>query len=174
MGWRGGPEQKAQPPRTRPLLGRVERFSRLGAAADRDPPRLHSFGDLTDQIDLKKAVVVMRLLDFNVVFQIEATRKGSSRDAPMQVLPVILVRLAAFYRQKILLAGDSDLVGGKSGDRDRDAVSVVAGPHNIVRRVSALIFSQLGVVQKIEQVVEADARPREGSKVESPHNHILR
>jgi hypothetical protein len=37
-----------------------------------------------------------------------------------------------------------------------------------------LIFSQLRIAQKIEQVVEADARPREGSKVDSPHNHILR
>ena len=89
--------------------------------------------------------------------QIEAARKGSSRNAPMQVLLFTLVRLTAFNRQKILLAGDRDLVGGKSGDRYRDAIGVRAGPHNIVRRVTTLIFGQLGIVQKIEQVVEANA-----------------
>jgi hypothetical protein len=114
------------------------------------------------------------MFDFNMVFQIEATRKGSSRDAPMQVLLVVLIRLPAFHRQEILLAGDSNLVGGKAGDCYRDAVRIGASPSNIVRWVSTLIFRQLGIVQKIEQVVEADARPREGSKVESPHNHILR
>src|SRR4051795_9157056 len=42
---RGRFEQEAEPPHTR-FLGRVERFRRLGAAADCNLPRLHRFGDL--------------------------------------------------------------------------------------------------------------------------------
>jgi len=87
---------------------------------------------------------------------------------------VVIVRLAAFNRQEILLAGDRDLVRFEAGYCDRDAIGIGAGPKDIVGWIATLVFRQLGVVQKVEQVVEADARPREGSKVESPHSHILR
>jgi hypothetical protein len=66
--------------------------------------------------------------------------------------------------QKILLAGDRDLVGCEAGYRDRNAIAIGAGPKDIVRWISTLVFRQLGVVQEVEQVVEADARPREGRK----------
>jgi hypothetical protein len=72
-------------------------------------------------------------------------------------MPVILVRFLAFHRQQILLARDRNLVRGKPGDGYRDPVGVWTGPNDIVRRVSTLIFRELGIVQKVEQVVEANA-----------------
>jgi hypothetical protein len=43
-------------------------------------------------------------------------------------LLIILVRLAAFHRQAILLADNRNLLGGKSGDCYGDTIRVGAGP----------------------------------------------
>ena len=92
----------------------------------------------------------------------------------MQILSVVIVGFAAFNGQQILLADDCNLVWGKPGDGYRDPVGVRTRPNDIVRWVTTLIFRELGIVQKIEQMVEADTRPLQGSKVEVPHSHILR
>ena len=40
-------------------------------AVNGDPPRLHGFGDLPDQFDLEQPVVEGRVLDLDVVGQVE-------------------------------------------------------------------------------------------------------
>lgn len=52
----------------------------------------------------------------------------------MHVVMPGLLALPARHHQGVLLHGDADLVGLEAGDRERDAIAVLAGPQNVVGR----------------------------------------
>jgi hypothetical protein len=68
---------------------------------------------------------------------------------------------------------DTDLVGFEASDRKRDAIGILACPHDITRRVMILRLKPEALVHQIEQPVEPDGSPPEGVKIQIPHSHIL-
>jgi hypothetical protein len=150
----------------------------LGAAgglADGYPTRLHRFRNAPCQVDLKKAVLEGGTFHFDVVFQAELALEGPCRDPLMQELLVGRLGLLAGDSEKILLRRDGDFLGREAREGERDPIGVLPRPGNVVGRPVALAFQQTGVVvEKIEDAVEADARPPQGRKVVGPHSHILR
>ena len=75
--------------------------------------------------------------------------------------------------QRVLLHRDVDFVGLEARHRERDAIGVLAGAHDIVRREAVLRVESEAFVHQVEETIEAYARAPEGIKVEV-HSHILR
>jgi hypothetical protein len=69
------------------------------------------------------------------------------------------LEFAARDRQQVLLSRDRDVVRREARNRQRDAVRVLARAHDVVGRVVVLPFEHLGIVEEIEQAIEADGRP---------------
>src|SRR5437899_1564262 len=95
-----------------------------GRIVDRDPARLHGFRYLSSQLDLEQAIVEPCSLDPDVVSQIEMPREGPRRDAPIEEIPLIL-RIAAFDDEHVLLSCYRDFIGGETGQCRRYPVPVV-------------------------------------------------
>ena len=78
----------------------------LRRAVDGDPPRLHGLGNLPDQFDLQQTVVEGRVLNLNVVGQVELAFEVPGRDTPVKELALGFLGLAAFDGDDVLLCGD--------------------------------------------------------------------
>src|SRR6185312_15586031 len=148
-------------------LGHVAR----GGAADRNAARLHRFGDFPLQLDDEQAVLEAGALDLDVVGQRELTLEVARRDATMQEGPLLLLALAAFERQHVLLDRESDFIVRKSGDRHRDLEAVLVETFDVVGGI-ALFGGPLDLVENVEKAVEPDGRPPQGSPI-IPHIQIL-
>jgi hypothetical protein len=99
-----------------------------------------------------------------MIFEVELALERSGQNALVQVLMIgvglgLLVGLVSADRQLVLLGGDRDFVGGESRQRQRDAVAVLAGADDVVGRVVVLAVQALGIVDEVEQALEADAGP---------------
>src|SRR5690348_11361647 len=89
-------------------------------------------------------------------------------------LLVRLVGLAAGDEQHVLLRRDVDLVGLESGDRELDAIIVLALLDEVERRIVFLGLPEVRILEHVEQPVETDGRTPERRKVKSTtHNHVL-
>ena len=107
-------------------------------AVDGDPPRLHGFGDFPDQFDLQQAVVEGRVLDLDVVGQVELPLEVPGRDAAIKELALGFLGLAAFDGDDVLLCSDRDFIGRETRDRQRDLVTVFGQPFDVVGRIAFL------------------------------------
>src|SRR6185437_9833089 len=148
-------------------LGHVAR----GGSADRNATRLHRFGDFPLQLDDEQAVLEAGALDLDVVGQREPALEVARRDATMQEGPLLLLALAAFERQHVLLDRESDFIGRKSGERHRDLEAVLVETFDVVGGIG-LFGGPLDLVENVEKAVEPDGRPPEGSPI-IPHIQIL-
>ena len=89
----------------------------LRRAVDGDPPRLHGFGNFPDQSDLEQTVVKGRVLDLDVVGQVELPFEVAGRDAAIQEFALSFLGLAAFDGDDVLLCGDRDFIRRETRDR---------------------------------------------------------
>ena len=74
--------------------------------------------------------------------------------------------MLALDGQRVLFRFDREVAFAEAGDRDRDAIVVLAGALDVVGRIARRGFK---AVEHREQPVEADGRTIEGSKIESSH-----
>src|ERR1700761_9510412 len=139
---------------------------------DGDAPRLHGLGDFSDQFDPEQPVVERRGLDLDVVGKVELPLEGPSRNALVEIFVLVLVALAAFHREHVLLSRHRDLIRAETSQGQRDLVTIFADPLDVVGRV-VILGPVLGLVEEIEKAVEAHGRTPQGSKVVSPHSQVL-
>ena len=127
----------------------------LRRAVDGDPPWLHGFGDFPDQFDLQQAVVEGRVLDLDVVGEVELPFEVTGRDTLVKELALGLLGLAAFDGDDILLCSDRDFIRRKTRDRQRDLVAVLGQPFDVVGRIT-FVGGPLGRLGEVEQTIETD------------------
>jgi len=101
-------------------------------------------------------------LDLDVIFEAEPVFKGARSDPLMKELLLGRLDLLAGDGKEVLLRRDGDLVLREPGKGEGNAVGVLARPGDVVGRPIGLPFENSGVVEKIENAVEADARPPQG------------
>jgi len=156
--------------------GRFEKIvrRRAGPAADLDASRLHCLGDFALELNAQQAILEARAFDDHEVRELELTLERTRRDAPMEILArAVLLRLSAGDAQQVVLRDDLDLIGPETGDRERDAVTILALALDVERWAAPVVASPASFEQ-IEQPVEADGRTAKGRKIEiGPHIQIL-
>ena len=140
-------------------------------AADRDLARLLGLGDFAHEVDVQETVLERRALHLDVVGELEYALERARGDALVERRALGLVGLGllvAADRQGVFLDLDVELALGKARDRNRDAIVVLAGPLDVVGRITGRAVAEL--VEEGKQPVEADGRTIEGSKIESSHS----
>src|SRR5687768_688379 len=108
--------------------------------------------------------------------EIEALTEWPSGDSTVQNLGVLLLLtvLVPSDKQRVLLLDEFDLVRGEARQGHGDAVVVLAGPLDIVRRPVRLRVRSRRLIEQLEQAVEANGRAIKGGEVVGSHGHILR
>ncbi len=110
-----------------------------------------------------------------MVGQREAALERAGRNAAVDVIRAAVLALLALLAaddQHVLLGGDVDLVRLEAGDRQLDAIIVVAKLDQVERRIIFLALAGAAVLEHVEQPVEADGGAPIGRKVEST-THVL-
>jgi len=166
----------------RPILCRIlftldlEGRLRIFAASDRDLSRLHRFWNLPPQLDGKQAVLEASAFHAHMIGKFEATIEGTSCDAAVKIFALTcFLRLLGFHDQDITLLHDFKIFRSEARDRHPNAIAVLTALDDIVRRPGFDGLQTLGVCQKIEDPVEADAGPEQGCEVEFvSHDQNLR
>src|SRR6185312_3123783 len=100
--------------------------------------------------------------------KLEDALKGARGDALIENFAVVLFRglLFALDRQRVLFRLKRKFVFAETGDRDADAVIVLAGAFDVVGRVAR---GGLEAIQHRKQPVKTDGGTIEGSKIECTH-----
>jgi len=108
--------------------------------------------------------------------RLEATIEGTSCDAAVKIFALTcFLRLLGFHDQDITLLHDIEIFRSEARDRHLNAIAVLTALDDIVRRPGFDGLQTLGVCQKIEDPVEADAGPEQGCEVEFvSHDQNLR
>src|SRR5262249_30823922 len=143
------------------------------AIADLDPARLLGLGDLPDEVDVQETVPQRRALHLDMVGKLEDALERARGDALVEGLALLLLGLRlllAADRQLALPGLDVEVGLQEAGHRDRNAVVVLAGPLDIVGRVTRRAVTSGNVIEEGKQPVEADGRTIEGSKIKSSHS----
>src|SRR5262249_44897967 len=107
--------------------------------------------------------------------ELEAPLERTTGDAAIeQVLRSLLLRLLAGDRERALLRGDLDVVLAEAGDRHGDAIGVLAGPLDVVRRIARnMVVTAQSRIHQLREAIEADGGAEKGGKVVGTHSHIL-
>jgi len=96
-----------------------------------------------------------------VVCELEAAGERAVGNAAMEEFTSGLARSFRGDAEKVLLNNDFDFVGGKTGDRESDAVGVRAGLRDVVGRIVVDRF--VGAVdERVKQPIEANGGAEEG------------
>jgi len=140
--------------------------------SDRNAARLLGLGDLADEIDMQQAVLERGVLHGHEVGQLEHTLEGSRRDAAVKhfgiFLGILVGDFLALDRQRVFLGDDRKLALRKAGNCNADAIGVLAGALDIIGRVAGAAVGG-GLVEQLEETVEADRGTIEGGKVKGTH-----
>src|SRR5262249_24990417 len=139
--------------------------------ADRDLTRLLGLGNLPDQVDVQEAVLERRALYQDVVGELEHALERARGNTLIEGLALLLLGLrllVAADRQRALLGLDVQLGLREAGHRYRDAVVVLAGPLDVVGRITRGAVSG-HLIEEGKQPVEADGRTIKGSKIKRTH-----
>src|SRR5262249_22607163 len=139
--------------------------------ADRNLARLLGLGNLPDQVDMQETVLERRALHQDVVGELEHALERARRNTLIKGLALLLLGLRLLVtadRQRALLGLDVELGLGETGHRYRDTVVVLAGPLDVVGRITRGAVTG-DLVEEGKQPVEADGRTIEGSKIKRTH-----
>src|ERR1700722_18249667 len=122
---------------------------------------------------MQEAVLEMRAFDRDVVGELEHALEGAGSDALIEHVGFVLVGFGLLFAvdgQRAFLGHDRQLGLGEARYRDADAVGVLAGPLDIVGRITGRAAFEAGyLVQQREQLVEADGGTIEGGKIKRSH-----
>src|SRR6202049_1843257 len=119
-------------------LGRQD-LQDFAGTRDRDRPRLHGLWDRAHEVDVQEPVLEAGTLDLYVVGELEATFEVPRGDALVEHVAALLLvvgLLLASAPQCVLLCFYREISVSEAGDRNRDAIVVLAGPGDVVRRIA--------------------------------------
>jgi len=123
---------------------------------DFDLTGLQRLGDAADELDMEQAVHKPGRLDFDMLGKLEPALESAAGDAAMQELRAFGIGLGlAFHGQRIVLDSDIDVTLTETGNRDGNAVGVLAELFDIVGGVGDRFGGLRGLDQTAEPV-EAD------------------
>src|SRR5262249_5307329 len=125
---------------------------------DRDGARLLGLWDLAHQVDVQETVLEACALHLNVIGKLEHPLEGPRRDALIEHVTALLffVRVPfAADRERVLFRHDRELRLIKAGNGYRHAISVLAGPLDIVGRITGRCAIE-ALIEHRKQTVEAD------------------
>ena len=132
------------------------------AVADRDLARLLGLGDFAYEVDVQEAVLERGALHFDMLGELERALEGAGRDALIEHVTFVLFGLGlllALDRQHVFLRYDRNFGFGKAGDRNRDAIGILAGAFDVVGRIARRARFVAGdIVEHGKQPVETDGR----------------
>src|SRR6185437_11931641 len=107
---------------------------------------------------MEQAVHQAGRLDLDMVGKLETALESAPGDAAMQELRTLGIRLGlALHGQRVVLDGDVDVALTETGDRERDAVRILAELLDVVGRVGDGI-GRRGRLDQTAEPVEADGR----------------
>src|SRR3954454_14889062 len=109
------------------------------AVSDRNLARLFRLGDLTDELDVQETVLELRAGYLDVIGKLEAAFERAGRDALIEHLTLVLFALLLLLApdgEGVFLGLDGQLVLAKARERNGDAVAVIAGTLDVIRRIS--------------------------------------
>src|ERR1700675_355298 len=160
------PENRGAPFNVRQccLRGLLLDFDSL-AVADRDRARLPGLGDLAHQVDVQETVLEARAFHQDEVGELEHALEGARRDALIEHLAALAFVPGVFLAadgQRVLFGYDGKLRLIEARDRDRYAVRILAGPLDIVGRITGSGALE-ALIEQREQPVEADGGTIKGS-----------
>src|SRR4029079_15414461 len=128
-----------------------------------------------DQLDREKPVLQIRAFDLDMIGKREAPLERAVGNTAVDIIVALLLRLfalAAGDDQHVLLSRDVDLVGREPGDRQLDAIIVIAELDEVERRVFFRRVGATAVLEHVEQPVEADSGAPIGRKIKST-THVM-
>jgi len=114
-----------------------------------------------------------RLLDVDEIGQLEAALERPPGETMMKILRIVIAMLLPGDGQQILLRRDRELVRGEAGDRDGDAVGVLALLLDVARWIIVARLVAGCVLHQVDHAFETDDRAIERRKIEFRHIHIL-
>src|SRR6476659_2544719 len=94
-------------------------------AVDGNSPRLHRLGNFPEQLDLQQDVLERGAPHLDIVGEIELSLERPVVNAPIQIFVFGRVSLVALYVVLVRFGGHRDIVGCKTGNRERNLVAVV-------------------------------------------------
>ena len=120
---------------------------------------------------LNAAIGELRVVDANVVGQFEAALESAVGDAEVKDFTRAgFLALLADDDEQVLLRGDVEVVGTEAGDGDGDAIGILAAALDVERRVVvAAARSARGILEQVEQVIEAHRGTAIGGKIKTVH-----
>jgi hypothetical protein len=108
---------------------------RRGRSIYRDPAGFHGLRNFASKIDAEKAIFKRRVLDLDIICQIELAPEVARGNTPMDIFSLFLLGFLTFDCQNILFSRDGDVVGTEARDRQRNPVAVFVKTFDVIRRV---------------------------------------
>src|SRR3954454_21856176 len=152
----------------------LDHLCALRTGVDRDLARLLRLGNLADEVDVKQPVLERGVLHLHEIGKLECALESTRGDAAVQHfgLRVLVGDFFALDRQRVFLRDDGELILGKARDSNGDAVVVLAGALDIVGGITGAAV-RTGLVEQVEEAVEADGGTVEGGQVVRTHGQVL-
>src|SRR3954453_8841183 len=129
------------------------------AGRDRDRAGFLGFGDLANEVDMEQTVLQRRVLHLHEIGKLEHALEGARGDAAIEhfgiLLAVLIGDLLALDGQGVFLGDDGEFALRETGDRDADAIGVLAGALDIVGRIAGAAVGGC-LIEQVEKTVEAD------------------
>jgi hypothetical protein len=116
------------------------------ATADGDAPGLHGLGDFANEFNPQQTIVERGGPHLDVIGKVELPLEGTRRDALIEIVVLVLVALATFHRQHVLLGRHGDLIRAETSQRQRDLVAVFSEPLDVVDPMGRRVVRRLGLV----------------------------
>jgi hypothetical protein len=101
-------------------------LARRLTVADFNAARLHGLWNPAHEVDLQKAIVEARCVDFDVVLKADTKLERTLGNSMVQIFALGRFFLLSTNRQEVLLGCDRDFLGGEPGHSKADAISVLA------------------------------------------------
>ena len=123
---------------------------------------------------MEQAILERGVLHLHEVGKLEGALEGTRGDAAVEHfgLRVLVGDFLALDRQRVFLRDDGELILGKAGDRNGDAVGVLAGALDVVGGITgAAVRARL--VEQVKETVEADGGTIEGRQIVGTHGQVL-
>src|SRR6059036_1243259 len=134
------------------------------AGLDLDALRLNRLRQLAHEVDLQEPVLKRSLLDLDEISETEAPLEITAGNTAIEIIALAGLLGMTGDDQRVLLHRDVDRVRLEASDRERDAIGVLAGAHDVVRREAVLRLESEAFVHQIEEAIEAHARAPERIK----------
>jgi len=142
---------------------------------DLDLAWLHRLWNDATQLDRQQPILAACPANFDEISKLEPPLECPGRYTPMEILTFfIFIGMLTGHRKLVLLCDDINLIGSEAGDRERDAIAILAFADDVEGGGVRIRVDTCASLEQIEQPIEADSRTAEGREIKAvPHNQIL-